>query len=105
MTKEGGKLIVHHSPPRVLLRSALQEVFVEGIHADLWAVLAVVQDEHVGVVDAQVHHDFGRESDPTVDDHGHNALQQSLESLGAYFDQALLDWLCKVLYRFGVGIT
>ena len=75
MAKDGGKLIVHHSPPRVLLGPALQEVFAEIFHAGLWVVLAVVQDEHIGVVDAQVRHDLGRDPDPTVDDHGHDCLQ------------------------------
>ena len=103
------KLVIHQPPPRVGLRPALQEIVVERLHGGIRVVGAVVgavvQYRHVGVVDAQIGHDFGRDFGPAIDDHGDNGLQRSLQLLWAYIERALLQRLREMRSSLGVGVV
>lgn len=67
--------------------------------------MAVVKDEHICVVNAQVDHDHLRGCGPTINNHGNHGLKQGLQIAWAHFDMLLSVVTSKVLGRFGIHIV
>lgn len=67
--------------------------------------MAVVKDEHICVVDAQVNHDFFRGCGPTIHNHGNHGLEKGLQIAWLYFDVLLSVVMSKVLGRLGIHIV
>jgi len=104
MPKDLGQLLIHHLPPRVLLRSTRKHVVIERLHALRRIVVAVIKDEHVCVVNAKVCHDFFRGCGPTVYYHGNNGLERGLQFSWARFDMPLSVGMGEVPGCLGVRI-
>lgn len=83
----------------------MQEIVIEGLHGGIRVVGTVVQYQHVGIVDAQIGHDFGGDFGPAIDNHGDNGLQRCLQPLRAYFERALLQRLREMRCSLGVGVV
>jgi hypothetical protein len=96
MAQERGKVVVDESQPRILLWLSSHQILDEGLRGDMGIVLAVVQDESVGVIDGQSSHQLGTGVYVRVDDHGGAGPQAGLEVLGRKLQGILHVRLCEV---------
>lgn len=67
--------------------------------------MAVVKNEHICVVNAQVDHDLFRGCRPTINNHSDRGLDQGLQIARAHFDVLLSVVISKMLGRLRIRIV